>query len=357
MKVVSPAATRYRVRVTGRGDTAAEFDCDSAEPILHAGLRAGLNLPYECASGTCGTCKATMLDGAIDCVWPEAPGHKTVKAERREFLMCQSHPTVDATISIAKCVEYRAPERPSPRAVRGTLDRIAKLNRDVMSFVVTLDEALDFDAGQFVLFAVDDVVGARSYSMVNFVPGARTLEFLVKRFPGGKLTTWFFDDAVDGMRVSLFGPLGRATFEPELGQNICCIAGGSGIAGMMAILAHANAIDYFADRGGDVFFGLRTPNDVFFIDDLVKCVAASRGRLRVTVAFSDAVATPELVARYPNVTFAKGFVHDAARATCASLTDTMFYVAGPPPMVDGALRMLLLDAKVPGTQVRYDKFS
>ncbi len=354
---MSPAATRYRVRVTGRGETAAEFDCDSAEPILHAGLRAGLDLPYECASGTCGTCKATIVDGSVDCAWPQAPGHKTVKAEKHEFLMCQSHPTHDATISIAKRVEHRAAGRPAPRAVRGTLEHIEKLNRDVMSFVVTLEEAIDFDAGQFVLFAVDDVVGARSYSMVNFEPGARTLDFLVKRFPGGALTTWLFDEAVDGVRVSLFGPLGRATFEPELGQNICCIAGGSGIAGMMAILAHANAIDYFANRGGDVFFGLRTPNDIFFIDDLAAFAAAAHGRLHVTVAFSDAEATPELVARYPNVTFSRGFVHDAARETCAARTDTMFFVAGPPPMVDGALRMLLLDAKVPGTQVRYDKFS
>jgi len=50
---------------------------------------------------------------------------------------------------------------------------------------------------------------------------------------------WLFGDAPSAARLSLFGPLGKATFHPSLGKNILCIAGGSGIAGMMAILAHA----------------------------------------------------------------------------------------------------------------------
>jgi toluene monooxygenase electron transfer component len=32
------------------------------------------------------------------------------------------------------------------------------------------------------------------------------------------------------------------------------------------------------------------------------------------------------------------------------------YVAGPPPMVDGALRMLVLEARLDGTDIKYDKF-
>ena len=36
------------------------FDCGENESILYAGLRQGVGLPYECATGTCGTCRARV---------------------------------------------------------------------------------------------------------------------------------------------------------------------------------------------------------------------------------------------------------------------------------------------------------
>ena len=33
------------------------------------------------------------------------------------------------------------------------------------------------------------------------------------------------------------------------------------------------------------------------------------------------------------------------------------FVAGPPPMVDATLRMLITDARLPATDIRYDKFT
>ena len=33
------------------------------------------------------------------------------------------------------------------------------------------------------------------------------------------------------------------------------------------------------------------------------------------------------------------------------------YIAGPPPMVDAAIRILLTDARLPPQLIRYDKFS
>ena len=38
-----------------------EVSIGDGENILFAGLKAGLDLPHECASGTCGTCQAQLL--------------------------------------------------------------------------------------------------------------------------------------------------------------------------------------------------------------------------------------------------------------------------------------------------------
>src|SRR5437764_12184153 len=75
---------RIQVNARNRG---YEFEARPGERVLHAGLRAGIALPYECATGTCATCKATLVAGTVDDGWTGAPGKKFVKAERRELLI------------------------------------------------------------------------------------------------------------------------------------------------------------------------------------------------------------------------------------------------------------------------------
>ena len=37
-----------------------DFACEADERMLYAGLVQGLTLPYECATGTCGTCRGRV---------------------------------------------------------------------------------------------------------------------------------------------------------------------------------------------------------------------------------------------------------------------------------------------------------
>ena len=54
---------------------------------------------------------------------------------------------------------------------------------------------------------------------------------------------------------------------------------------------------------------------------------------------------------------AGGMVHEvASRAMAGRYDDLMAYVAGPPPMVDGALRTLITQGGLSPSAIRYDKF-
>lgn len=333
------------------------FECDAGEKILFAGLRHGLALPYECGTGTCGTCKARALDGRIEPGWLEAPGRSYVKPDRGEFLMCQGVCGSDCTIQVPGKLPIDHKPRFMPGYLTGRIVATKDLTHDVRSFVLETDPPIDFDAGQFVVLEAPDVVGGRAYSMVNFAPAARTLDFVVKKKPGGKFCDWLFRDGVVGTELRMFGPLGRATFRPEEGKNILCIGGGSGIAGMMSIVARAGGERYFDRHRGDVFFGVRTAKDVFYLDELSAFVDAFPDTLRVTVALSDEEPPPALGQTYPRLRFTSGFVHAVTSQEMAGKYDNVIaYVGGPPPMVDGALRMLILEARLPANDIRYDKF-
>jgi toluene monooxygenase electron transfer component len=337
---------RIQVNARNRG---YDFDAQPGEHVLYAGLRAGIDLPYECATGTCGTCKAKLVSGRVKERWADAPGRKYLKAAG-EFLMCQCDAEEALTLEVSKFVYPVEPGACVPQACTGIVRSARQLTHDVIGFALELERPRDFDAGQFVLLAPQDVTGYRAYSMCNYERGARRLEFVVKKKVGGGFSQWLFGAEREGSRLQVFGPLGKATFEPGLGKNLLCIAGGSGIAGMMSILARADAADYFSRHHGHVFFGIRTMKDAFFLDQLSKTKAS------VTIALSEEHVPPQ--SAWPKLKFASGLVHEVAKREMAGKYQNLrAYVAGPPPAVDAAIRVLLLDARLTTDNIRYDKFS
>jgi toluene monooxygenase electron transfer component len=338
---------RIQVNARNRG---YDFDALPGEHVLYAGLRAGIDLPYECATGTCGTCKAKLLSGRVRDRWPGAPGRKYVKPQAGEFLMCQCEAEEALTLEVSSFVYPLEPGACVPQACGGTVRNVRALTHDVMGFALELELPRDFDAGQFALLAPEGIDGYRAYSMCNYERGGRSLDFVVKRKADGAFSQWLFGAKREGARLDAFGPLGKATFEPGLAKNLLCIAGGSGIAGMMSILARAEAANYFAQHKGWVFFGVRTMKDALFFDEL------SNSSAEVTVALSEEDA-PQ-AHEWPRLRFEKGLVHEVAkRAMAGKYQNVRAYVAGPPPAVDAAIRVLLLDAKLTTDNIRYDKFS
>jgi toluene monooxygenase electron transfer component len=345
-----------RIQVSAR-NRAFQFDSAPGERLLYAGLASAINLPYECGTGTCGTCKAKLIAGEVEDLWPEASGRKYLK-QPGEYLMCQCVAKTDCSLEVGNFVYTMDPGACTPHHGSGVIKNVKTLAPDVMSFSLELDAPCDFDAGQFVVLEVPGVTGFRGYSMTNFERASRRLEFVIKRKPGGGATEWLFAGGAEGKQARWFGPLGTATFFPTLGKNILCIAGGSGIAGIMAILARAAHERYFDQYTGHVFFGVRTYADAFFLGELAALVSDFKDKLKVVVALSDEDVPAAAQSSHPKIAFDKGLVHEvAARHMQGRYQNVRAYLAGPPPAVDGAIRMLLLQAKLTADNIRYDKFS
>ena len=330
------------------------FQCDDTEKILFAGLRAGLTLPYDCATGTCGMCKARIKSGTVDVIWPDAPALAKLQRDKGDILMCQSRPASDCTLRVPAHVSS-ASAGIAPRYGEGVIQTIKLLTKDVIHFELILKDPMPFHAGQFVVISAPSLAGARAYSMVN-TAGGKILELVIKKKPGGGMSEWFFAADRTGAALDVFGPLGRATFRPQEDGDLICIAGGSGIAGIVSILEHATASGHFTRHKGRVFFGVRTLEDGFYLDRFSRLVEASNGALDVYLAMSHEAVGESRHPDFEHIRLASGFVHDVANANlesdCAARTS---FVAGPPPMVDGAIRVLLAHG-VPSTQIRYDKF-
>jgi toluene monooxygenase electron transfer component len=283
-------------------------------------------------------------------------------------------------------VPMMTPEWPRPHRLAAVINHAAWLTDDVLFIRCEPERPIEFEAGQFVIVEVPGIAGGRAYSMVNFARPARHLDFVIKKKPAGCLSEWLFDrasgarltgapasgatDARPSARgspltpltaapVSLFGPLGQATFTPDLDGDVLCVAGGSGIAGMMSILVRAGQARHFERFGAHLFFGVRRARDLFFLDELAAFKREWGAALHLTIALSDEVVPPDLVTeRRHDFAFDTGLVHDVAgRHMKGRFSTVRAWVAGPPPMVDATLRMLLKEGRLAPARIRYDKFS
>ena len=346
-----------RIDIAARGRR-FHFDAPAGEKVLFAGLRAGIPLPHECATGTCGSCRGRLKSGQIDAGWLQAPGRKRFKPGGGELLMCQAVAQSPCRLAVASDMQPFRKDDLRPAHYRGTIAGCAKLTADVLRFDVTLSAPARFHAGQFFVLRAPTVNGYRAYSMVNYRAPAERLEFIIKRKPHGAFSNWLFDADQTGASIDLFGPLGRATFHQDESCDLFMIAGGSGIAGLLSILEHACSAGYLRDHKAALFFGVRTWDDVFFVDRLASMRQRAGRHLTVHITVSEqnpAQPRPENLSAFST---SHGLVHQAAlKALPADAADTMVYVAGPPPMVDASLAALIAEARVAPRMIRYDKFT
>ncbi|MER7796137.1 1,2-phenylacetyl-CoA epoxidase subunit PaaE [Microbacterium sp. NPDC096154] len=87
----------YRIDFTLDGTSASvESPVSANESILNAALRVRSDVPFACAGGVCGTCRARVLDGSVS--MGENYALEPDEIERGYVLTCQSHPTSDRVV-------------------------------------------------------------------------------------------------------------------------------------------------------------------------------------------------------------------------------------------------------------------
>lgn len=141
-------------------------------------------------------------------------------------------------------------------------------------------------AGQHVdvrLTAADGYQAQRSYSIAS-APQAPGVDLVVQRVDDGEVSPYLTDEVREGDQFELRGPIGGYfVWHAGLGGPVQLIAGGSGVAPFLAMLAHhAQARSTVAVR---LLYSARTAAAVFARDELD---AHARRGVGVTVTLTRA---------------------------------------------------------------------
>ncbi|WP_116126005.1 ferredoxin--NADP reductase [Lewinella sp. IMCC34183] len=218
--------------------------------------------------------------------------------------------------------------------------RIEQRSPTVRSFWLALPdrEVLDFRPGQFL--TLDLPISERrrerwrSYSIAAAPDGTNEAELCVVHLPGGKGSTYLFEETQVGTELLTKDPGGVFTLpDRPLDFDVVMVCTGTGIAPFRAMLQQRLGHE---TRRFHLIFGCRRPEDLLYREELA-ALAEEFPNFTYTAALSR-----ELPAEQMTFETVEGYVHQIyERDYPTPRPDLRFYLCGWSQMVDEAKERLL----------------
>ncbi len=320
------------------------------ESLLNAALNQGLSFPHNCRVGGCGQCKCRLVSGKVKELTDKSYLRSAEGLQQNYSLACQAQPRSDVVIEVSMQAGAGTPAKETGARIVS----LKPLTHDILHVVLALDEVLKYNAGQCLDIVVPSAAGGpegctRSYSLASAPrpEHGNQVEFFIRKVPGGLFTPWLFEQAKPGERLTVRGPVGTFGLVPGK-QPLLCIAGGSGLAPIKAMLEQA-IHDGQLYRPVMLLLGARTQIDIYALEEIEHLRKQWAARCHYEAVLS---AEPES----SNWTGRRGFVSDVLEAVLGTeLPKQDVYLCGPPPMID-TCEAALIGAGVPRQNIHADRF-
>ena len=300
------------------------FDVKLSQTVLQAAIDAGVNLPYGCRNGACGSCKGQLISGKVMHDDYQRSAMTDEELAAGNALFCCARPLEDCVI---ECRELTDIHGIKPRILPARMLKKEKLSHDVMALYLQLpaSERLQFMAGQYIEFILKDGK-RRAFSIANAPHEEGALELHLRLIAHGQFTEYVFNEMPEKAILRIEAPFGTFYLREESQKPIIFVAGGTGFAPIKVIIEHM--IHSQNPRQILLYRGVRSLEDLY-MDDLCKRWAEHMPNITYIPVLSE--PKPE-----DNWQGRTGFVHSAVLEDIKELSGFQAYVCGAPVMVDVA---------------------
>ena len=213
---------------------------------------------------------------------------------------------------------------------------------DVKSIKLGLQQKIDYKPGQYFIMelGIDDPENTRPLSIAS----SPTEDFLL--FSTKISQTMFkqrFDSLKAGDKVKLKGPMGIFTLKEEA-KEIVFLGGGIGITPFRDMIKYAT--DKKLSIKMTLLYSNKTSSDICYRDEW-EVFQKQNPHLNVVNTITDDASWQGR----------KGRINEAMiRESYSDLNNTLFYICGPPKMVD-AMQGILKEMNIPAQNIKIEKFA
>ena len=319
---------------------------DAGETLVQVLKNARLRIPSACGGrGRCGLCRVRIAQdlGPLN----ELEAKKITPDERAQGCRLSCQVKVDRDLDVV------LPENlVGSRDYRARVMDVTRVTHDIAHLRLELLEptAIQFKAGQFMEFETplrqaDGTRVCRTYSLASAPWESPSIEFMVRKVPGGLCSAWIFDQLQPGDELNLTGPFGEFHLN-EGERDLIFIAGGSGMAPFASILKE---MQHRRDpRRVRYFFGAKSKRDLFYLEEL-----AAFAKILPNVTFIPALSEPLAEDNWRGET---GLITDVVARHFADCAHADAYLCGSPGMIDACIKVLT-DRGLPQQNIFFDKFT
>lgn len=318
----------YEVTIEPTGDV---IEVEEGQTILDAALRQGVWLPFACGHGTCATCKCQVTDGDVDLGNASPFALMDIEREEGKILVCCATPESDLVIEAEIDVDDDFAGYPV-RDFKGKVTAIDELSPTIKGIHFTLDDDIEFQAGQYINLNIPGVEGSRAFSIANKPSDSKSLELHVRLVPKGVGTTYLHEALNIGDELDISGPYGQFFTRLSDPKGAIFIAGGSGLSSPQSMILEM--LEKGDTRNIYLFQGARNVAELYNRD-----IFEQLEKDHANFHYIPALNAPEEGDEWKGFT---GFVHEAATQYFDGRFDGhKAYLCGPPPMIDAAITTLM----------------
>lgn len=316
------------------------FDCTSGQSVLDAALLAGIELPYSCRKGVCGSCAGSLAAGQVTGI--NGAAIRNDACTSGQVLYCMCTPVADVVLRPTSWKRLDPFARKTFTA-RVFSNELAAPDVSVLRLRLPAGQRARFQAGQYLQVLLDDG-STRSYSMANPPQESDGVTLHIRHVPGGRFSAQVAQ-LVPGDTLQVELPFGQVALRADDARPIVFVAGGTGFAPVKSILD--DMLKRRVKRPATLIWGAREANGLY-LRPAVERWQKQWPDFRFIPALSDGPVD--------SVTNAfTGRVDQALRANFTALSGHVVYCCGSPMMVS-AVRSAAAEAGLAPDDFHADVF-
>jgi len=221
-----------------------QFSCPPGSTILSAGLGAGVALPFGCANGSCGSCRARIIDGEVEVV--RFHDYTLSHADKLSgyCLLCASAARGDVVVEVTEASSVTDVPKQTLKAKRCQL--LTRHGVLIVRFKFIRGKAFRFLPGQWAELCFEDDFRI-DLPIASCPCDAQVVEFHIPENHANTGLTGRIQDMSSNARVVISGPHGDFTVSEDDATAKIFIAVGEGFASIQGLVEHVINLELETD--------------------------------------------------------------------------------------------------------------